>query len=93
MRKEIMFTPLKIDGRYNFKHQSERLIYLGYNYSGNGYRHQFAKVGSCDVWAELLDSELYMIVETVEEKVKRKISKNKAKSLRKKGISVRKVHS
>jgi hypothetical protein len=94
MKKETKITQLEIDGRYNFEHDSTQLIYLGYNYSGNGHWHQFAKVGTCDVWAEVLDSELYMIVQTekcIEAEVKRKVSKNKAKSLRKKGISVRKV--
>jgi hypothetical protein len=55
---------LKLNGKYNFQNQSERLIYLGYNFSGNGYWHQFAKVGMCDVWAEMLDSDLIMLEES-----------------------------
>lgn len=52
-------------GRYNFKSQPERLIYLGHNLSGNGYWHQFAKVDNVEVvWAEMLDSDLNMIEET-----------------------------
>lgn len=56
---------MKIDGRYNWKGQSERLIYLGHNWSGNGYWHQFAKVETPDiVWCEVLDSDLSMVEET-----------------------------
>lgn len=58
---------LKIGGRYNWKGQPERLIYLGHNFSGNGYWHQFAKVESPDViWSEILSSDLHMIEPTVE---------------------------
>lgn len=53
--------------KYNWKHQPERLIYLGKNWSGNGYWHQFAKVESPTVvWSEILDSELHMIEKTNE---------------------------
>lgn len=52
---------LKISRVYNFKNQSERLIYMGYNFSGNGYWHQFEKLGSVGVWCEILDSDLHMI--------------------------------
>lgn len=58
-------TPLKIGGLYNFRHQADRLVYLGKNWSGNGYWHQFKKIGDRrEVWAELLDSDLHMIEET-----------------------------
>ena len=54
-----------IGGKYNWKHQPERLVYLGRNWSGNGYWHQFAKVQSPEVvWCEVLDSDLCMIEET-----------------------------
>lgn len=50
---------------YNWKGQRERLIYLGYNFSGNGYWHQFALIDSPNrVWCECLDSDLHMIEET-----------------------------
>jgi len=51
--------------KYNWKNQPERLIYLGYNWSGNGFWHQFALVESPNkVWCECLDSDLKGIVET-----------------------------
>lgn len=56
---------MKIGGYYNWYGQSERLVYLGRNWSGNGYWHQFAKVESPTiVWCEVLDSDLHMIEET-----------------------------
>lgn len=48
-------------GEYKFKNQPERLKYIGKNWSGNGYWHQFEKVGKQGVWCELLDSDLHMI--------------------------------
>ncbi|WP_339898227.1 hypothetical protein [uncultured Gilvimarinus sp.] len=52
-------------GKYNWQNQPERLVYLGYNFSGNGYWHQFAKVESPDViWCEVLTSDLHMLEET-----------------------------
>lgn len=62
--KDIMIE----GGRYNFKHQKERLIYLGYNWSGNGYWHQFAKVIEPEkVWAEVIDRDLSMMEKTITE--------------------------
>lgn len=50
---------MKIGGRYNWKNQPERLIYLGNNWSGNGYWHQFAKVESPSIiWCEVKDNQL-----------------------------------
>lgn len=55
---------MKKGGRYNFKNQPERLIYLGRNWSGNGFWHQFKKIGDPrEVWAEVLDNELHMLEE------------------------------
>ena len=34
---------MNIGGKYNWKGQPDRLIYLGRNWSGNGYWHQFKK--------------------------------------------------
>ena len=56
---------MEIGKKYNFKNQPERLVYLGKNWSGNGYWHQFALVESPDkVWNESLDSDLKLIEET-----------------------------
>jgi hypothetical protein len=49
----------EIGGRYNWKGQPERLIYLGCNFSGNGLWHQFAKVGEPEtIWCEVLTEDL-----------------------------------
>ncbi len=56
---------MKIGGRYNWKSQPERLVYLGRNWSINGWWHQFRKIGdSRDVWCEVVDSDLHMLEET-----------------------------
>lgn len=58
MTKDQMIIGVK----YNWINQSERLVYLGHNWSGNGYWHQFAKVDTPSViWSEILDSELKYI--------------------------------
>jgi len=60
-----MNKPLSVGEKYNWINQPERLIYLGNNWSGNGYWHQFAKVEQPkNVWCEVLDSDLSMIQET-----------------------------
>lgn len=53
-------------GHYNWRGQPERLMYLGYNWSGNGYWHQFAKVGDFthDVWCEVKTSDLSSFEQT-----------------------------
>jgi hypothetical protein len=62
-----MSTEFKKGGRYNWRGQPERLVYLGRNWSGNGWWHQFAKVTSPgEVWSEVTDSELHMLEETHE---------------------------
>lgn len=56
---------MKIGGKYNWKDQPERLVYLGDNFSGNGYWHQFAKVESPEVvWGEVKGCDLCMFEET-----------------------------
>lgn len=55
-----MMTSLLRGGEYNFKHQPERLKYIGKH---KGW-HQFERVGVQGVWCELLDSDLPMIEET-----------------------------
>ena len=45
---------------YNLKDQTEPLVYLGRNFSGNGYWNQFARVESPNVvWCEVLDNVMY----------------------------------
>lgn len=56
---------MTIGGRYNWKGQPERLVYVGENWSGNGYWHQFEKVDAPGVvWCEVRDSDLPMFEET-----------------------------
>jgi len=56
---------MKIGGKYNWKGQPERLVYLGRNWSGNGYWHQFEKVDEPGVvWCEVTDGDLDMLEET-----------------------------
>lgn len=58
---------MTIGGRYNWRHQSERLIYLGtMHYPGDRRRwHQFALVEKPDVcWSEVLDEDLPHFEET-----------------------------
>lgn len=58
---------LKINGRYNWQHQNERLIYIGtYQYRGDPRTwYQFALVDKPeDVWSEVLESDLPHIEET-----------------------------
>ncbi len=63
-----MNTRPVIGGKYNWKGQLERLVYLGHNWSGNGYWHQFAMVGTPDVvWCEVLTADLMHFEETTEE--------------------------
>lgn len=63
-----MDTKLIKGKKYNWRNQPERLIYLGKNWSGNGYWHQFAKVETpTEVWCECLDSDLELIEETIKE--------------------------
>ncbi len=54
-------------GRYNWKNQQERLVYLGQNWSGNGFWHQFALVDEPDkIWCEVLTRDLHMLEETAQ---------------------------
>lgn len=56
---------MKVGGKYNWKNQPERLVYLGDNLSGNGYWHQFAKIDSpSEVWCEVKGYDLGMLEET-----------------------------
>lgn len=65
--KHLTCDAMVIGGRYNWKHQPERLVYIGRNWSGNGYWHQFEKVDAPGrVWCEVLDSDLQMLEETLD---------------------------
>lgn len=56
-----MIEPLKVGGRYNWRGQLQRLVYL----RKLGAWHQFAKVDAPDVvWCEVLTSDLFMLEET-----------------------------
>jgi hypothetical protein len=60
---DTILTPekMKRGGRYNWKNQSDRLIYL--RKSGNW--HQFKKIGDPrEVWCEVSDGYLHMLEET-----------------------------
>lgn len=63
-KKQAAQIELTTGGKYNWKGQKERLVYIGCNWSGNGFWHQFAMVGSDSVWCECLDSDLNNIEET-----------------------------
>jgi hypothetical protein len=59
---------MKIGGRYNWINQPERLVYLGRNWSGNGFWHQFEKVDEPGVvWCEVQDADLHMFEATPED--------------------------
>lgn len=54
---------MKLDGRYNWKNQPERLIYIG----RKGLWHQFVKVDNPRmVWCEVLTEDLNRLEETKE---------------------------
>ena len=63
MATELKPDTMKRGGRYNWKHQPDRLIYLG----RKGGWHQFKKIGDPrPVWCEVLDSDLSSLEETRE---------------------------
>ncbi len=52
---------MRVGGRYNWRGQPDRLIYLGKKDNW----HQFKKIGDARlVWCEVLDQDLHMIEET-----------------------------
>lgn len=67
----LIRASMVIGGRYNWKNQPERLKYIGYNWSGNGYWHQFELDGKHGVWCEVLDSDLHMLEETPQQAPKK----------------------
>ena len=57
---------MKRGGLYNWRNQPDRLVYLGRNWSGNGWWNQFKKIGDPrEVWCEVLDGDLHMLEETL----------------------------
>lgn len=63
-----MPSTMVINGRYNWKGQTERLVYLGLNYDQSGAWHQFALVDEPGkVWCEVRENELHMLERTPEE--------------------------
>ena len=56
---------MKVGSNYKWKHSSEILVYLGYNWSGNGYWHQFSLVETPDeVWCEVTTEDICLLEET-----------------------------
>ena len=58
---------LVVGGRYNWKGQPERLVYMGTKtYPGNGTWHQFAKVDEPEVcWSEVVSADIPMFEATI----------------------------
>jgi hypothetical protein len=58
---------MQVGCHYKFKHEedlSKLLVYVGYNWSGNGRWHQFElKSERGKVWCEITDNDLRMIEE------------------------------
>lgn len=60
-----MIKPV-IGGKYNWKNQPERLVYMGVMRDPTGRWHQFHKVDDPDkeVWCEVRESDLEMFEES-----------------------------
>lgn len=57
-------SDLKLGKRYNWKKQTDRLIYIGTQIS-NGLWYQFAKIDKPNiVWCEVREDDLHMMEET-----------------------------
>jgi len=66
-QSELTSATIKIGGRYNWKYQEERLVYVGKSLAGRGCWHQFEKVNKRGVvWCEVLGEDLHMLEETKE---------------------------
>lgn len=67
-KQPLTAKQLVVGGKYNWKNQPDRLVYVGLCEPRNGRWHQFAKVDEPSVvWCEVLDSELHMLEETQSE--------------------------
>jgi hypothetical protein len=63
MTELLTRAKLKHGGKYNWKHQPDRLIYVG----RIGLWNQFKKIGDPrPVWCEVLDEDIHMLEETVD---------------------------
>lgn len=62
----VTYETLRVGGKYNWKNQPERLVYMGMrHYVGNGNWHQFALVDKPDsVWCEVRVADLASFEET-----------------------------
>ena len=61
--KQLEAESLEIGGRYNFKLQPERLVYVGKKSAW----HQFTRIGyDAFIWCELLGPEICLLEETVD---------------------------
>jgi hypothetical protein len=52
---------LELGKLYKFRADENELKYIGNNWSGNGYWHQFEKDGYDGVWCELANNEIRLI--------------------------------
>lgn len=60
----MKLSEMKISGRYKWKSGDEILIYIGCNFSGNGFWHQFVLESvPGKVWYEVADSDLPLMEE------------------------------
>ena len=54
---------LEIGGKYNWKSQPERLVYIGRDWTGRW--HRFAKIENPNlIWCEVLQEDLRMMEDT-----------------------------
>ena len=66
MNEQLNADNIVLHESYNFQHQRERLKYLGFIYSGNGYWHQFEKIDDPGVvWCEVQSNELSLLEKSV----------------------------
>jgi hypothetical protein len=56
----MQLEDLVMNGKYNFKHQPERLEFVGW--SGNWA--QFQRVEGSGIWAEVLKTDMWMLEES-----------------------------
>lgn len=63
--KSVNARSIKVGGKYNWKGQPERLVYMGGKQYPDGYWHQFCKVDELDkVWCEVRGADLQRFEET-----------------------------
>ena len=61
-QKPLTETDLQIGGRYNWKNQAERLVYVGMCEPRNGRWHQFEKIDKPgEVWCEVHPTDISKI--------------------------------